>query len=188
MPSRSAQRYEWYWTAGGVRDRTGPDNRLVRAGSARHQEPLVLGGHERSTSANQHRRSEAVHHLDLERRSSPTLGSNPSVPQRLRDSVPTATATATGTDRCGLRQAAASRAPRPQTPTNDSERRNQSLKTGGPTRTRTPPVEILVTGAAGAYGGPATLMVDSPWPARTTRRSAHSVEGLLSRWTAPLGT
>jgi hypothetical protein len=50
---------------------------LVRARSARHREPLVLGGHERSASANQHRRSEAVHRLDLGRRSSPALGSNP---------------------------------------------------------------------------------------------------------------
>jgi hypothetical protein len=41
-------------------------------------EPLVLGGHERSTSANQDRRSEADHRLDLGRRSSPALGSNPS--------------------------------------------------------------------------------------------------------------
>jgi hypothetical protein len=40
---------------------------LVRAGSVRHQEPLVLGGHERSPSANQHRRSETVHRLDLGR-------------------------------------------------------------------------------------------------------------------------
>jgi hypothetical protein len=50
---------------------------LVRAGSVGHREPLVLGGHERSTSANQHRRSEALHRLDLGRRSSPALGSNP---------------------------------------------------------------------------------------------------------------
>ena len=51
---------------------------LVRAGSAWHREPLVPGGHERSTSANQHRRSAADHRLDLGRRSSPALGSNPS--------------------------------------------------------------------------------------------------------------
>ena len=50
---------------------------LVRAGSARHQEPLVSGGHERSASANPLRRSEAVHRLDLGWRSSPALGSNP---------------------------------------------------------------------------------------------------------------
>ena len=49
---------------------------LVRAGSARQQKPLVPGGHERSTSANQHRRSQAVHR-HLERRSNPALGSNP---------------------------------------------------------------------------------------------------------------
>jgi hypothetical protein len=35
--------------------RGGPSS-LVRAGSARRREPLVLGGHERSTSVNQHRR------------------------------------------------------------------------------------------------------------------------------------
>jgi hypothetical protein len=52
---------------------------LVRAGSARHQEPLVPGGHERSTSANENRRSQVLHRLDLGRRSSPALGSNPSV-------------------------------------------------------------------------------------------------------------
>jgi hypothetical protein len=39
-----------------------------------------------------------------------------------------------------------------------------------------------------AYAGPSTLMVDSPWPARTTTMSAGSAEGLLSRCTAPLGT
>jgi hypothetical protein len=50
---------------------------LVRIGSARHREPLVLGGHERSASANQRRRSEAIHRYDLGRRSSPALGSNP---------------------------------------------------------------------------------------------------------------
>jgi hypothetical protein len=50
---------------------------LVRAGSARHQESLVSGGHERSPSANQHRRSETVHRFDQGRRSSTGLGSNP---------------------------------------------------------------------------------------------------------------
>jgi hypothetical protein len=55
---------------------------LVFVGSARHKEPLVLGGHERSTSGNQHRRSEAVHRLDLVWRSSPALGSNPPPPPR----------------------------------------------------------------------------------------------------------
>ncbi len=42
--------------------------------------------------------------------------------------------------------------------------------------------------AIAAYAGPSTLMVDSPWPARTTTMSAGSAEGLLSRCTAPLGT
>jgi hypothetical protein len=50
---------------------------LVRAGSARHREPLVLTGHERSASANLHRRSKAAHRHNLGRRSSPALGSNP---------------------------------------------------------------------------------------------------------------
>jgi hypothetical protein len=53
---------------------------LVRAGSARRREPLVLSGHERSTSANQHRRLEVHPRLDLGRRSSPALGSNPTSP------------------------------------------------------------------------------------------------------------
>jgi hypothetical protein len=38
---------------------------LVRAGSARHQEPLVLGGHERSLAANENRRSHAYRRSDL---------------------------------------------------------------------------------------------------------------------------
>jgi hypothetical protein len=54
---------------------------LVRAGSAGHREPLVSGGQERSTSANQHRRSQAVHRHDLGRRSSPAQGS----PNHLKD-------------------------------------------------------------------------------------------------------
>jgi hypothetical protein len=49
----------------------------VRAGSARHPEPLVLGGHQRSRSASKNRRSQGVHRHDLGRRSSPALGSNP---------------------------------------------------------------------------------------------------------------
>jgi hypothetical protein len=50
---------------------------LVRAGSARQQEPLVLSGHERSHSANENPRSWVVHRSDLARRRKPTLGSNP---------------------------------------------------------------------------------------------------------------
>src|SRR5829696_3313025 len=49
----------------------------VRAGSARHREPLVLGGHQRSRSASKNRRSQCIHRHDLGRRSSPALGSNP---------------------------------------------------------------------------------------------------------------
>jgi hypothetical protein len=45
---------------------------------------------------------------------------------------PTATATATRADRCGLRRAAAPRAPRSQTPANGPELRKQSLKLGVP--------------------------------------------------------
>jgi hypothetical protein len=55
---------------------------LVRTGSARHREPLVLGGHERSASANEHRRSESIHRSNLGRRSSPALGSNPTFTRR----------------------------------------------------------------------------------------------------------
>ena len=38
--------------------------------SARHQEPLVLGGHERSRSASRDRKSQAIHPYDLRRQSS----------------------------------------------------------------------------------------------------------------------
>ena len=51
---------------------------MVRAGSARHQEPLVPDGHERSVSANDNRRSQVVHHSHLGRQSSTGQGSNPS--------------------------------------------------------------------------------------------------------------
>jgi hypothetical protein len=50
---------------------------LVRAGSARHREPLVLGGHERSVSACEDRRSQTIHRHDLGRQSIIALGSNP---------------------------------------------------------------------------------------------------------------
>jgi hypothetical protein len=53
---------------------------LVRAGSARHQKPLVLGGHERSRSGSRDRRSQAVHRDDLGRRSSMAPGSTPRRP------------------------------------------------------------------------------------------------------------
>jgi hypothetical protein len=42
----------------------------VRAGSARHQDPLVLGGQERSRSAIENRRSQVVDRYGLARRSS----------------------------------------------------------------------------------------------------------------------
>jgi hypothetical protein len=51
---------------------------LVRAGSAWHQEPLVLGGHARSRPASRNCRSQAVHRYDLHRRSSTGQGSKPS--------------------------------------------------------------------------------------------------------------
>src|SRR4030095_17272465 len=51
-----------------------------RAGSARHQEPLVLGGHERSRSASWNSRSQALPRYDLGRRTSLTPGSNPTSP------------------------------------------------------------------------------------------------------------
>jgi hypothetical protein len=37
----------------------------VRAGSARHREPLVLGGHQRSRPASENRRSLGIHRYDL---------------------------------------------------------------------------------------------------------------------------
>jgi hypothetical protein len=49
----------------------------VRAGSARHWEPLVLGGHERSRRAHKNRRSCCIHRYDLGRRNTTALGSNP---------------------------------------------------------------------------------------------------------------
>src|SRR5215216_1277861 len=49
-------------------------------------------------------------------------------------------------------------------------------------------VRALPGGSDLPYGGPSTLIVDSPRPARTTTMSAGSAEGLLSRCTAPLGT
>ena len=51
---------------------------LVRAGSAWHQKPQVPNGHERSPSANEHRRSRAVHHSNLGVRSTIGQGSSPS--------------------------------------------------------------------------------------------------------------
>jgi hypothetical protein len=59
--------------------------RWVRAGSAWHREPLVLGGHERSPSGHENRRSHGIHGPDLSWRSSLKPGSNPSVPLRLRE-------------------------------------------------------------------------------------------------------
>jgi hypothetical protein len=50
----------------------------VRAGSARHREPLVLGGHQRSRPAYNNGRSLGIHRYDLGRRSSIGQGSNPS--------------------------------------------------------------------------------------------------------------
>ena len=55
---------------------------LVRAGSARHREPLVIGGRERSRPANQNRRSHGIHRHDLGRRSSLALGSDPTSSDR----------------------------------------------------------------------------------------------------------
>jgi hypothetical protein len=49
----------------------------VRAESARHWEPLVLGGHERSRRAHKNRRSRGIHRYDLGRRNRTALGSNP---------------------------------------------------------------------------------------------------------------
>jgi hypothetical protein len=51
---------------------------LVRDGSARHRNPLVLCGHERSRPASENGRSQAIHRYDHERRSSIGQGSNPS--------------------------------------------------------------------------------------------------------------
>jgi Transposase domain (DUF772) len=50
---------------------------LVLAGSVRHRKPLVLGGHKRSRSASQNRRSYSIHRSDLGRPSSMGPSSNP---------------------------------------------------------------------------------------------------------------
>jgi hypothetical protein len=50
----------------------------VRAGSAQHQEPMVLGGHERAVSANKNRRSQGIHRSHLGRHNSLVPGSSPS--------------------------------------------------------------------------------------------------------------
>jgi hypothetical protein len=61
----------------------GTNGRLAgmrRAGphwSARHRKPLVLNGHQRSTSVWQNRRSDAYRRSNLGRRRKPALGSNP---------------------------------------------------------------------------------------------------------------
>jgi hypothetical protein len=70
-------------SAAGVRARRGPEPAvivvaLVRTGSVRHREPLVLGGHERSRPAYKNRRSHSIHRYDLGRRSSMGPGSSPS--------------------------------------------------------------------------------------------------------------
>jgi hypothetical protein len=51
---------------------------LVRAWSAQHREPLILGGDERSRWAYQDRRSHGIHRSDLGRPTSLAAGSNPS--------------------------------------------------------------------------------------------------------------
>jgi hypothetical protein len=58
--------------------RTEPEPTMVRSGSARHQTPLVPGGHERSRPANHNRRSQGIHRHDLGRRNGTGPGSSPS--------------------------------------------------------------------------------------------------------------
>jgi hypothetical protein len=50
---------------------------LVRAGSARHQKPLVVGGHERSRPACHNPRSQHIHSQDQGGRGIEAPGSNP---------------------------------------------------------------------------------------------------------------
>jgi hypothetical protein len=50
---------------------------LVRAGSAQHQKPLVLGGHERSRPACENPRSQHIHSQDQERRGIEGAGFEP---------------------------------------------------------------------------------------------------------------
>ena len=68
-------------SAGGVRDRTGPDPAvdlaLVRAGSARHREATVPAGHERSRPVRRKCRSPHLPGQDLGEWCSEAAGSNP---------------------------------------------------------------------------------------------------------------
>jgi ketosteroid isomerase-like protein len=68
----AARREAGHWCFPSSRQLMAP----VRAGSARHQEPLVPCGHERSPSVSRDRRSRAVHRYDLGRRSIMGPGSN----------------------------------------------------------------------------------------------------------------
>ena len=69
-------------SAGDVRDRMGPEPAvsvltLVRARSARHREPLVRGGHERSPQVRTNPSSPCYHPWDLGQPTTAREGSNP---------------------------------------------------------------------------------------------------------------
>jgi hypothetical protein len=58
---------------------------LVRAGSARHREPLVLGGHERARPVCENHRPQGIHASDLGQRNKAGPGSNPTSSTHLHD-------------------------------------------------------------------------------------------------------
>jgi hypothetical protein len=60
---------------------------LVRAGSVRHREPLVLGGHEQSRPVDENRRSAHLHVQVLGKHSTATAGSSPPPPAQRSQAV-----------------------------------------------------------------------------------------------------
>src|SRR5918995_3761470 len=115
-------------------------------------------------------------------------------------SWPTAAATATPADRCGLGRAAAPGAPRSKTPTNGPEPRKQSLKTEvtGPRGPETglalrpfPHTEEVTAGRAASGGLPTRQVVaeDGPRPSRELVADAATSESLrrLGCWQSSAG-
>src|ERR671911_1672307 len=115
-------------------------------------------------------------------------------------SWPTAAATATPADRCGLGRAAAPRAPRSKTPMNGPEPRKQSLKTEvtGPRGPETglalrpsPHTEEVTAGRAASGGLPTRQVVaeDGPHPSRELVADADTSESprRLGCWQSSAG-
>ena len=66
----------------GASQARGSTSTLVRAGSAQHRKPLVLGGHERSRSASENRRSRGRHRSNLTAKQPGAVRIPPPPPQR----------------------------------------------------------------------------------------------------------